>query len=91
MVWYKGEVMSEGGAFSPESGASWKRICGSLTILPNCPISSSMEWPGSIRTFRLAVASEGITLTRTPACNIVGAIVSRSIEFHIGLCSERCL
>ena len=29
-------------------------------------------------------------MTRTPACNIVGAIVSRSIEFHMGLCSERC-
>ena len=38
-----------------------------------------------MRTFKLAVASEGITLTRTPACIIVGAIESRSIEFHMGL------
>ena len=27
MVWYRGVVISDGGAFSPCSGASWNRIC----------------------------------------------------------------
>ena len=44
--------------------------------------------PGSKRIFRTPRASGGTTFWRMPACRMVGAMVSRSIEFHTGFASE---
>ena len=52
-----------------------------------------MECPGSMRTFRLAVASEGITFARTPlpAC-IVGDIgIAQHRAPHRAVLGEMCL
>src|SRR2546430_6085355 len=58
------------------------------TLFPYTTLFRSIVSPGRSRTFRLARASGGITLFANPAVSTVGAMVSRSMEFHSGLASR---
>src|SRR5438034_52899 len=62
---------------------------GSPIVARTCASTMSGVSPGRIRKFTTPRADEGRTLSFTPACNMVGAVVVRSIALPSGVAPSR--